>query len=140
MLGISARPGLAVSTAILCIASSAALAQQSDLEVTMDVIDDLSDIGRSGFLTERPDEASLFELDPGTEEADEEARRSLFEQFTAMDGEFRIHNEDDGFETEPAEASSRRAFETESDFDEGEEIELDLIEEIEDPVDPDPMT
>jgi len=95
-----------------------------------------ADIERSGFLTARPDEASLFELDPGSEESDDENRASLFEQFSAMDGEFLIKNEDDGFEVDPVESRSRRALETESDFEDGEDIELDLIE---DP-DPDPAT
>ena len=134
------RLALTLSTAMLCIASTAAMAQQSELEITMDVIEDLSDIEKTGFLTAKPDEASLFELDPGSEEAEEEARRSLFDQFSAMDGEFRVLNEDDGFETDPAEARSQHTFETESHFDVDEKIELDLVEDITDPVDPDPMT
>lgn len=127
---------------LLILGATAASAQtSSDLEITMDVIDSLSDIQRSGFLTERPDEASLFELDPDAEEDPEAARARLIDQFSAMDGEFRIKNENDGFETEDEEAASRRALEAESDFDLDEQIELDVVEPdmmlIDDP---DPMT
>ena len=105
-----------------------------DLEVTMEVIDSTADIEASGFLTRRPDEASLFEIDPDSEEDGDENRASLFDQFSAMDGEFSIRNEDDGFETDPVEAGSRRSLETESDLEDGEDIELDLLDDL------DPMT
>jgi len=118
---------------------------QSDLEVTMEVIDDLSEIDDELVAAEVPRETvyeeDLFDLDGDGIPDDQEDETGLFEQYRHGDADFEIADENDGFELEDEEWLSWKEFTTEDDFEEGEKVDgddYDIID-MDDPMD-DPAT
>lgn len=136
---------LQILAAGMALLFAAAAWGQSDLDQTMEVIDDLSALDDELVAADVPRETvyeeDLFDLDGDGIPDDKEDETGLFEQYRYGDADFEIADENDGFEFEDEERLSWKEFATEHDFDEGEKVDDDDydIVEMDDPMD-DPAT
>jgi len=115
----------------------------SDLEMTMEVIDDVSELDDDLLAAAAPAddvyEEDLFDLDGDGVADDEPEEEGLFSRYRDDDGYFEVLNERDGFELEDEERLSWRRFVGEDNFDLFEQVDeddYDLIEEEDPVVDP----
>lgn len=128
-----------VAATALWLAATAAIAAD-DLEPTMKVIDDLSELDGDLVLPEGPAgdayEEDLFDLDQDGIPDDQEDESGLFNQYTELDdSSFEIETEGDGFEHENEETLAEEEFESEDEFEAGEDVDTDEFDEIEEPAD-----
>lgn len=115
-----------------------------DLDVTMEVIDDLSELDGELVILEAPEEEDyeedVFDLDGDGIPDDQEDDTGLFEEFSDVeDADFDIEGENDGFEHDNDELLAEEEFESEDEFEAGEDVDDDEFDEIEDEMEDDGM-
>ena len=112
----------AATLSVLPVTTNAA---DDDLDVTMQVIDDLSEIDGDlvgGMARARvPDESGYDEDASDAVNGDDERR--LVDQLIEMDGEFAISSGNDGFEHDGEPRRDHDSFVGEDNFEEGEDVD-----------------